>query len=148
MRVRDMMTSAPRSCQPEDPVERALEHMDAAECGAVPVVDGENRVIGIVTDRDILFGARANGGSLGGLTVERCMTPDPVTVLQDEKPKAVVKKMGKTRVRRVPVVDVDGKLVGIVAQADVALHVDDDEVVAKYLRRVSAAPAVEPAPER
>jgi CBS domain-containing protein len=56
--------------------------------------------------------------------------------------------MTRERVRRVPVVDRDGKLRGIIAQADVAAHVEDDALVAKYLREISAAPADEPAPER
>lgn len=148
MSARDLMTGAPRSCRPDDPIARALDHMDECECGAVPVVDEENRVVGIVTDRDILFGIRENGGSMEGLVVEACMTTHPLTVRQDADVEEVVDRMTTGRVRRVPVVDESEKLVGIIAQADLATGIDDDAVVARYLREISAAPAVEPAPER
>ncbi len=148
MRASEMMTGAPKSCRPDDPVDRALEHMDECECGAVPVVDDQQKVVGIVTDRDILFGVRGNDGRTEGLTVSECMTGHPVTVQQDDDAETVVRQMREARVRRVPVVDAEGGLVGIVAQADLAVHLEDDALLAGYLREVSAAPPVEPAPER
>ncbi|MBW3660605.1 MAG: CBS domain-containing protein [Gemmatimonadetes bacterium] len=148
MRASDLMTGAPQACRPDDPVDRALAHMDERECGAVPVVDDDRRVVGIVTDRDILFGIRGNDGRMEGLTVSSCMTEHPVTVRQDDEAADVVRRMRESRIRRVPVVDDAGALVGIVAQADLATRLEDDALLAGYLREVSAAPAVEPAPER
>ncbi|MDX1623358.1 MAG: CBS domain-containing protein [Gemmatimonadota bacterium] len=148
MRARDVMTSGPGECRPDEPAARALDHMDERECGAVPVVDEDRTVVGIVTDRDIVFGIRENGGRLEGLSVGDCMTEHPVTVQQDDEIGRVLEMMAGSRVRRVPVVDEENRLVGIVAQADIATGVDDDTAVARYLREVSAAPAVEPAPER
>ena len=148
MQAKELMTTDPGACSPNDDIEQALAIMDSQECGAVPVVDNQGRVVGIVTDRDILFGARKAGGRLSGLTVEPCMSKDPVTVREDESAENVIRTMTRERVRRIPVVDRDGKLRGIIAQADVATHVDDDSLVAKYLRDISAAPADEPAPER
>lgn len=148
MRASEMMTGAPKSCRPDDPVDRALEHMDECECGAVPVVDEEQKVVGIVTDRDILFGVRGNAGRTDGLTVSECMTAHPVTVRQDDDAETVVRQMREARIRRAPVVNAEGSLVGIVAQADLAVHLEDDALLAGYLREVSAAPPVEPAPER
>jgi CBS domain-containing protein len=148
MKAKELMTAEPGACSQDDDIEQALAIMDSQECGAVPIVDGQNRIVGIVTDRDILFGARKKGGSLSGLTVGFCMTKDPVTVSEDESAEEVIRAMTRERVRRVPVVDRDGKLRGIIAQADVAAHVEDDALVAKYLREISAAPADEPAPER
>lgn len=148
MRAREMMTGGPKACRPDEPVDRALAHMDECECGAVPVVDEDRRVVGIVTDRDVLFGIRGNDGRIEGLTVAECMTGHPVTVRQDDEAEEVVRRMRESRVRRVPVVDEEGSLVGIVAQADLAVHLEDDALVAAYLREVSAAPPVEPAPER
>jgi CBS domain-containing protein len=148
MNARDLMTEDPGSCRLDNDIDAALGIMDREECGAVPIIDERNHVIGIVTDRDILFGARKEGGTLSGLTVESCMTKDPITVREDDSAEDVIRVMTRERVRRVPVVDRDGKLRGIIAQADVAIHVDDDALVAKYLRDVSAAPADEPAPER
>ena len=148
MKAKDLMTADPGTCGPTDDIEQALTIMDTHECGAVPVVDPKGRVVGIVTDRDILFGARKEGGRLSGLTVEPCMTKAPVTVREDESAEEVIRTMTRERVRRVPVVDRDGTLRGIIAQADVATNVEDDSLVARYLRDISAAPADEPAPER
>jgi CBS domain-containing protein len=148
MKAKELMTADPGTCGPTDDIEQALAIMDSQECGAVPVVDKQGRVLGIVTDRDILFGARKGGGRLSGLTVEPCMTKDPVTVREDEDAEQVIRVMTRERVRRIPVVDSDSKLRGIIAQADVAMHVEDDALVARYLREISAAPADEPAPER
>lgn len=148
MKAQDLMTSDPRCCRAEEPATEALKHMDECDCGAVPVVDGDRQVVGIVTDRDILFGIRLNGGRLDGLTVEQCMTRSPVTVVTEEPADNVVRTMTMRRIRRVPVVGRDGSLVGIIAQADVAASIDDDALVARFLREVSTAPPTEPAPER
>lgn len=148
MRVVDIMTENPRACRPDESAETALDHMDERNCGAVPVVDGNDRVVGIVTDRDIVFGIRENGGTLEALTVEACMTRDPVKLEPDTTAEEAIRTLGSKHVRRAPVVDAGGKLVGIVAQADIATNVNDDRLVARYLREISAAPAVEPAPER
>lgn len=148
MRASDLMTGGPAACRADDPVAAVLDAMDERECGAVPVIDENRRVIGIVTDRDVLFGIRENEGRIEGLTAAGCMTDHPVTVNRDDDAEEVVRRMRDARVRRVPVVDADGTLVGIVAQADLATKLDDDATLAGYLREVSGAPAVEPAPER
>jgi CBS domain-containing protein len=148
MKTQDVMTANPEACRAGDDAEVALSIMDANECGAVPVLDEDERVVGIVTDRDVLFGIRRNHGSLEGLLVEACMTKDPVTAHLDDSLEDVIQRMARVRVRRIPVVDADGKLAGIVAQADLATRVEDDALVAQYLREISAAPADEPAPER
>ncbi|CAN5299591.1 CBS domain-containing protein [soil metagenome] len=148
MLVKDLMTGDPKTCRTGDSAEKALDHMDDRNCGSVPVVDGDGRVVGIVTDRDIVFGVRENGGTLEDLTVEACMTPDPVTITQDETAEEAVRTMGANHVRRAPVVDPKGKLVGILAQADIAAGIQDDRLVAHYLREISTAPPEEPAPER
>lgn len=148
MKAQDVMTPDPEACRAEDDVEIALAIMDAHECGAVPIVDAKARVTGIVTDRDILFGARRNGGSFKGLSAEACMTPDPITARPHDELEEVVRRMAVARVRRIPIVVDDGKLVGIVAQADLALRIEDDLLLADFLREISAAPADEPAPER
>lgn len=148
MKAGEVMTAHPESCHPDDDVEVALSIMDAKECGAVPIVDEGDRVVGIVTDRDILFGARRNDGSLSGLKVDSCMTKDPVTARPEDPLEEIIHQMARVGVRRIPIVDHRSKLEGIVAQADLAIHVDDDALVADYLRKISAAPADEPAPER
>lgn len=148
MQVRDIMTASPRSCDADDAAGTALTHMDESDCGAVPVVDAERRVVGIVTDRDIVFAIRANGGALQGLTIAQCMTADPLTLREDEDADDAIRSLAARRVRRAPVVDRDGRLVGIVAQADVAMHIQDDSLVAEYLREISAAAPTELAAER
>lgn len=148
MKARDIMTRDPRTCRAQDPVEKALAHMDACECGAVPVVDEGGAVIGILTDRDIVFGARKAGGALAAITVESCMSADPFTVGEGDTVEDVIRSMSRHRIRRAPVVNAQGALVGIIAQADIAARVQDDALVAQYLRDISTAPPTEPAPER
>lgn len=148
MKATEIMTRDPRTCRAGDTVEQALAHMDACECGAVPVVDDDGAVIGILTDRDIAFGARTTGGTLAAMTVESCMSADPVTVGEGDSVQDVIRLMSRHRIRRAPVVDAHGALVGIIAQADIATRVQDDAVVAQYLRDISTAPPTEPAPER
>lgn len=148
MRASDLMTGGPAACRPGDPATECLKAMDRRACGAVPVIDDDHRVIGIVTDRDLLFAIRANGGTLDGLQVRACMTDHPVTVVQGDDAAEVVRRMREARVRRAPVVDGDGTLVGMVAQADLATRLDDDRALVDFLRTVSSAPAIEPAPVR
>lgn len=148
MQVADLMTENPRACHTGDSATDALEHMDACGCGAVPIVDKNDRLIGIATDRDVAFGLKEHGGRLDKLSIDECMTKDPFTLRPDMTAEEAVRTMGDKRIRRAPVIDADGRLVGIVAQADIATQVGDEPLVARYLREVSSAPAMEPAPQR
>jgi len=121
MQVRDIMTESLAFCPPEKTLDEIARMMVACDCGAVPVVDPETqKVIGIVTDRDIVCRAVAMGGDPAQLTAEDVMTMPITTVSPGDSIERCVAEMEVARVRRMPVVDDQGRLCGMVSQADIA----------------------------
>jgi CBS domain-containing protein len=119
--VKQIMTRNPASCIPERTAREAAILMRDYDCGAIPVVENTatNFLVGMVTDRDLAVRGLAAG--LGPETALRdLMTYEPVTCLPEDEIEDLRQVMIQQQVRRVPVVDVDGLLVGIVAQADIA----------------------------
>ena len=123
MKVREIMTSNPATCSPETPFQSVARTMEQQDCGAIPIITSAGTgVVGIVTDRDIVIRAVAKGRNPLELTAEACMTSPCVTITDEADVAECVKLMEDHNVRRMPVVDGQGKLVGIVAQADIARH--------------------------
>jgi CBS domain-containing protein len=121
--ARDIMTEEPFAVTPAASIGEVARWMQELDVGIVPVVeDDEGRMLaGVITDRDIVVRGLAQG--LGpDATVEACMTPHVSTVSQSAPVRAVMEVMRRERVRRVPITDGDGRLVGIVAQADLSVH--------------------------
>ena len=121
MRVKQIMTPNPARCTPDRTARDAAVLMRDHDCGSIPVVENTtgNRLIGTVTDRDLAVRGLAAGKGPDTL-VRELMTPDPVTCVPEDEVEDLRQVMIEQMVRRVPVVDVDGVLVGIVAQADIA----------------------------
>lgn len=119
MRVKQIMTPDPATCTPESTAREAAALMRDHDCGSIPVVEGGKRLIGTVTDRDLAVRGLAEGKGPEA-RVRDLMTPDPATCLPEDEVENVRQVMVQALVRRVPVVDEDGLLVGIVAQADIA----------------------------
>jgi CBS domain-containing protein len=121
MRVRQIMTPDPARCTPDTSAQKAAVLMRDNDCGSIPVVEStaSNRLIGTVTDRDLAIRGLAQGKGPDTL-VRDLMTPDPVSCVPDDEIEDLRQVMVQQMVRRVPVVDEDGALVGIVAQADIA----------------------------
>jgi CBS domain-containing protein len=121
VRVKQVMTPNPACCTPQSTAREAATLMRDHDCGSIPVVDDikTRRLVGIVTDRDLAIRglARGRGPDTG---VRELMTDDPVACVPEDKVEDVRQVMVEELVRRVPVVDEDGVLVGIVAQADIA----------------------------
>lgn len=122
--VRDAMTSNPRTVQPEANVQEPARLMKSENVGAVPIVDGD-RLVGVVTDRDIAMKIVAEGKSLD-TPVSEIASRDLVTIDPDQSLEEAARLMAEHQLRRLPVVEEDGKLVGIVAQADVAKRASED----------------------
>jgi CBS domain-containing protein len=124
MKVQDIMSKTLFCCTPTDSVQKAAELMKDNDVGSVPVVNdcNERKLLGIVTDRDICIKAVASGKSNGTLQVSEVMTKAPVTCGPDESIEACEAKMERNQVRRVPVIDMRGICIGVVAQADIALR--------------------------
>lgn len=119
MKVRELMTVEVASCRGGEPMARAAELMWEHDCGCVPVVDGDERVLGLVTDRDLTMAAWTQGVGLAQIPVERSMSSSVQSCRADEALEAVLARMAQARVRRLPVCDEHGRLVGMLSLADV-----------------------------
>ena len=141
MQVQKMMTSNPACVTPDDTVRDAARLMKEHDCGLIPVVESQDsrRLVGVVTDRDLAL--RALGEGKGADTkVAKVMSRDPNCASPDTDVSEVERIMSERQVRRVPVVDSEGRLAGIVAQADLALSDDagvSDREVARTVERIS-----------
>lgn len=121
--VREVMTSNPATVRPDASVVEAARSMASEDVGSLPVVEGD-RLVGVVTDRDIAVRVVAQGKDAGATTVGEIASKDPVTVNPDGGLDEALQEMARNQVRRIPVVEGD-RLVGIVAQADVAREAGD-----------------------
>jgi len=121
--VRDVMTSNPVTCSPQASVADAAKVMAKEDIGPLPVVDA-NRLVGILTDRDIVVRVVAEGRDPQSTSVGDVATSDLVTVSPDEDLDRALQLLAERQVRRLPVAE--GKtLVGVIAQADIARQGDD-----------------------
>jgi CBS domain-containing protein len=124
--IRDLMTSNPRSLESGSSVVEAARLMRDEDAGIVPIVEGD-RLVGTVTDRDIAVRVVAEGKSPDSTTVGEISSRELVTVDPQQDLDEALRLMARHQVRRLPVVEEDGKLVGIVAQADVAKHASSSQ---------------------
>ncbi len=124
-RVRDAMTGDPRSIGPSASVVEAARLMRNEHIGSLPITDGDT-LVGMITDRDITTRVVAEAADLATTTVGDVYSQDLISVEPDKDLAEALGLMARHQVRRLPVVQ-DGRLVGIVAQADNALILSDDE---------------------
>ena len=136
---RDVMTKDPVFCQPGDSLTKVAEIMKQEDVGSVPVVEAveSRRLVGIITDRDIVVKAIAEGRSADTATVKDAMTPNPVSCREDDDVDHALKLMKERQVRRMPIVDSAGQLTGIIAQADVATRVNKDSKTGELVEAIS-----------
>lgn len=118
MKIEDVMTQRVVAARADTDLSHVARLMWDNDCGCVPVVDAEDKVVGLVTDRDVTMSAHFKGHGLRELLVGSCMAAEVVTCQPKDDVLAVVKLMGQRRVRRVPVTDANGHLLGLVALAD------------------------------
>jgi CBS domain-containing protein len=126
--IRDLMSESPAKVEPSDSVEDAAKKMRENDVGALLVVEDEE-LKGIVTDRDIVIKAVAEGDKPGKAKVEDVCTADTTSIEPDASVDDAIKKMREADVRRLPVVE-DGKPVGIVSLGDLAIERDEDSALA------------------
>lgn len=122
--VRDAMTSNPRSIEPSTMVADAAKLMKAEDVGSLPIVEGD-QLVGMVTDRDIVIRIVAEEKDPQSTTVGEIASRDLVTVDPEQDLDEALRLMAQHQVRRLPVAEEDGRLVGILAQADVAREGND-----------------------
>ncbi len=124
LKVADAMTASPRSCSPASTVLEAALLMRDADCGVVPVTDG-GRPVGILTDRDVALALPDREAGLPTTPVSELMSDRLVTVDRDATIESAMEKLGGEGVRRVLVVDADGRLVGILSWTDLVPHLSE-----------------------
>ena len=124
MKVSEVMTREVQTVQPDQPVQEAANFMLTEDAGSMPVTDGD-RLIGMITDRDIAVRGVAKG--LGPNTpVRKLMTDELITARIDDDVEDVASKMSEAQVRRLPVVDQNERLCGIVSLGDLARESDGE----------------------
>lgn len=123
MKIRDVMSKDVHIARPGDTLQEVARRMGEGDFGFVPVADGD-QLIGAITDRDIAVRAVA-GGSLPTAPVVEFITRDPWTVRDDDDLKSVLDLMGTRQIRRAPVVDKNGRLVGVVSLGDLSTRVKE-----------------------
>jgi CBS domain-containing protein len=139
MKAREIMTPSPRTCTPQASVREVARLMQEADTGVIPVVEseGSQRLVGLVTDRDLAIRVLAQGGG-GDALVSEAMSAEVAGVRPDDDLKTVRRLMEERQVRRVPVCDEQGRCLGIISQADLALDDDvSDKQVGKTVEAIS-----------
>jgi CBS domain-containing protein len=124
--IREVMTSNPRTIEADKPVADAAKLMRDEDVGLAPVVEGD-RLVGTLTDRDIAIRVVAEEKDPASTPVREVASTDVVTVDPEQDLDDALSLMAQHQVRRVPVVEQDGRLVGVVAQADVARQSDEQQ---------------------
>ena len=136
--ARDLMTDSPAVVTPETSAQDAARMMQDNDCGSLPVVESRNsmKLVGMVTDRDLAL--RVLGRGLDGNTpVREAMTKNVSSVKVDDDLRAVERVMTSQQVRRVPVVDNQDRVIGIVAQADLARELGTSQEVGRVVEKIS-----------
>jgi CBS domain-containing protein len=123
-KVREAMTTRPRSATPETSLSQVAEIMAREEVGAVPIVV-DDRLVGIVTDRDLVVRAIAAGKDPRGMPAREIASDEVISVEPEQDLDDALELMARHRIRRLPVVEEGDRLVGMLAQADVALQVKE-----------------------
>lgn len=135
----DVMTSNLVVAQPDDSVAKVAQHMKEWDVGPIPIVEDtvNKRLVGIVTDRDLAMKVVAEGKDPNTTKVREVMTEEVVTCLVTDEIQETMEAMSHHQLRRIPVVDENKNLVGIIAQADIATRVDRPEKTGEVVREIS-----------
>lgn len=134
--AREIMTASPQCCARETTLNEVANLMVEADCGEIPVTDSSNRLVGVITDRDIVCRVVAKGKNPSAVTAGEVMTEPVVCVKEDTSLQDVMSVMEENQIRRVPVVDATGCCCGIISQADVAMNAREGQV-GEMVREVS-----------
>lgn len=136
MKIKDVMTRGVETVGPNTTVQEAAGKMRSLNVGPMPVVDGD-RVVGILTDRDIVVRGIADGRDARTTPVREVMTSDVVSCTEDDDVKDAARTMKDRQIRRLLVTDRDQQLKGIVSLGDIAVETKDDKLKGDILEKVS-----------
>lgn len=139
----DVMTKNPVCCLPDDMVAKVAQLMQSGNIGSIPVIENEQtqKLVGIVTDRDLALKIVAQGQDAKSTKVEAVMTRQIVTCRAEDDLQKALDTMAEHQLRRIPIVDTDNKIVGIIAQADVATRVNQPDKTAAMVKEISQSNA-------
>ncbi len=138
-KCKKVMTRNPVCCLPNDTVANAAQLMKRENIGSIPVIENveTRRLVGIVTDRDLALKVVAEGLDSKSTEVETVMTRTVVTCGADDDLQMALDAMSENQLRRIPIVDRDNKILGIISQADVATRVDKPKKIAAVVKDIS-----------
>jgi len=131
------MTRNIASVRRDTPVSEVARLMRDQDVGAIPVLDENGKLAGIVTDRDLVVRGLTSDKPEAELRAEDCMSDDVYTANQNDRVVEVINEMGDHQIRRIPVVDSRDRLVGIISTADIALQTSKDRELADALEDIS-----------
>jgi len=137
MQVREILSKEVYSAGPSSKLHEVAQLMLRHNIGAVPVCDQNNRLVGIITDRDLAIECCTSQVDVRNAEVREFMTHNPITAHPDWDMKQVCEAMAREQVHRLPVVDNDGKLVGIISLGDLAVCMPHEQAVLDALARIS-----------
>lgn len=137
LRARDVMTRNVITCRRNTPIVEVARLMRDEDVGAVPVIDEDGKLAGIVTDRDLVVKGLNSDKNDAELVAEDCMSTDLYTANQNDRLVEMIREMGDHQVRRIPVVDSRDRLVGIIAMADIATQTNKDLELKEALEEIS-----------
>lgn len=135
-RLKEIMTRDVRTIEPSVRLNEVARLMDELSIGMLPVSEN-GRIIGTITDRDIVVNCVAKGGDINNLTVRHAMTEGVETAYEDDSVDDAARMMGDKQIRRLVVLNSRKELAGMVAMADLATHVRAEDTVHKAIRGVS-----------
>lgn len=139
LRCREIMTKSPKTANREMTLQEVAVLMREGDFGVLPIVEKEsNKLVGILTDRDIVVRAVADGKNVSKTKVGEIMSDRLFTAKPEDFVFEAVRTMGERQVRRIPIVDDDGILQGIIAMADIALEMEDEREIAETLEDISS----------
>ena len=135
----EVMTKYPVCCLPTDSVAKAAELMKNGNIGSIPVIENEQtqKLVGIVTDRDLAMRIVAEERDSNATKVDGVMTRKVVSCFAEDNVQKALDAMAKQKLRRIPIVDHDNRIVGIITQADVATRINQPEKTAEMVKEVS-----------
>ena len=124
MKVRDVMSADALCCKPENNLGTAVELLWSRNCGMLPVVDNDHKLLGVITDRDICIALGTRNRLPGDVTVGEVATTKVFSCMPDDEIHEAVHTMAQNHVRRLPVIDARGAVQGILSMDDVITHGD------------------------
>lgn len=150
MKIKHVMTKDPTCCVPSDTAQRVASLMRDEQAGVIPVIENEQsqKIVGVVTDRDLCMNVVAEGRDPGTTRVEECMTSAVVSCSSQDAVEKATELMRENQIRRIPVVDEQRRLVGIVSMADIVGRANVKTTETHETLKSVSAPSGEPSKPR